>query len=201
MHKFIDQLKTWLKWLNLVSAAVAARMGRFIDRFEIWFNWLNVFCAAFAAISIAAFAFLTPLDLLLRKLGWGNFPWLHEGTEYVLYVGVFLSAAWVLSKGAHVRVDILVTAVPKRAAFRLEQGLDFAGSLLCLALCYFGLEAALVEFADDAMPDKDLRIANWYMMAVFAVSFVLLAIEFLLRARRAREIMAKEAAEIAKAGL
>jgi len=42
------------------------------------------------------------------------------------------------------------------------------------------------EFEDGTLPDKDLRIATGYMMAVFAFSFLLLAIEFLLRFRRSQ---------------
>ena len=156
-----------------------------IDRFEAAFERVNRLLAALVALSIGLFTILVPFDLLLRKLGWGNLPWLHEGAEYGLYVGVFLSAAWVLNKGAHVRVDIVIASLPPTAGLRLEKLLDIAGALLCACMCYFGLAGALGEFEFGTLPDKDLRIPNWYMLAVFAVSFALLAIEFLLRYRRA----------------
>jgi len=175
-------------------------MRTFLDRFEAGFNALNTFIAVLAAVTIGAFAILIPVDLMLRKLAWGNFPWLHEGIEYTLYVGVFLSAAWVLNKGAHVRVDILVSMLSKRGAIRLEQVLDLMGAVLCGILCYYGITAALVEYADDAMPDKDLQIANWYMMVVFAVSFAMLSLEFLFRLRRARELLIEESDPTKKAG-
>ena len=44
------------------------------------------------------------------------------------------------------------------------------------------------EFEDGTLPDKDLRIANGYMMAVFAFSFLLLAFEFLMRFRRSQQV-------------
>ncbi len=167
-----------------------------LDLFEAGFERVNRFIAALVALSIGVFALLIPLDLFLRKLGWGNLPWLHEGAEYALYVGVFLSAAWVLNKGAHVRVDIVIAALPGPVALRLEKLLDIAGALLCAAMCYFGLSGAIGEFELGTLPDKDLRIPNWYMLLVFAVSFALLAIEFLLRYRRvarAGEIASPEA--------
>jgi TRAP-type C4-dicarboxylate transport system permease small subunit len=160
-------------------------MSKVIDRFEVWFNAFNTFIAALVALSIGAFAVLIPIDLLLRKLRWGNFPWLGEGIEYALYVGVFLSAAWVLQKGAHVRVDIIVAALPKRVAVRMEKALDIVGAVLCAVLCYYGVDAAIIEYVDQTLPDKDLRIDNWYMMVAFALAFALLTIEFLLRIRRA----------------
>ena len=63
--------------------------------------------------------------------------------------------------------------------------MDTAGALLCLLLFYYGVRIAISEFEDGTLPDKDLRIPTGYMMVVFAVSFALLCVEFLLRAFRA----------------
>ena len=60
--------------------------------------------------------------------------------------------------------------------------------------------SAIIEFQDGTLPDKDLRIDNWYMMAVFAASFALLAVEFVLRLFRARHEMDEEASAATKAG-
>ena len=87
-----------------------------LERFEAGYGGLVLALAALVAISIAAIAILIPLDLLIRNLGWGNMPWLYEGVEYALYVGVFLAAPWVLHQGAHVRVDLLPTMLPARWA-------------------------------------------------------------------------------------
>ena len=162
-----------------------AASSSFLDRFESVFEQVNRFIAALVAASIGAFAVLIPFDLFLRKVGWGNLPWLHEGAEYGLYVGVFLSAAWVLNKGAHVRVDIIIAALPDRVALRLERMLDIAGALLCAVMCYCGVAGTISEYAFGTLPDKDLRIPNWYMLLVFGLSFALLTVEFLLRYRRA----------------
>lgn len=160
-------------------------MTRFLERFEAAFEKLNSIIAACVAASIGAFVVLASLDLFLRKLRWGSLEWLHEGAEYGLYVGVFLSASWVLSKGAHVRVDIVLAALPPRAAIGLERAMDLAGALLCALMSYLGAKGTTTAFVFGSLPDKDLRIPNWYMLLVFSVSFALLTIEFLLRYRRA----------------
>jgi TRAP-type C4-dicarboxylate transport system permease small subunit len=67
----------------------------------------------------------------------------------------------------------------------MEKVLDIVGAVLCAVLCYYGVTAAIVEYVDETLPDKDLRIDNWYMMVTFALAFALLTIEFLLRVRRA----------------
>lgn len=176
-------------------------MLRLIDIFDAGYGHLLTFLAALVALSIGLIAVLIALNLVLIKMQWGSIWWLYEAVEYALFVGVFIGAPWVLRQGAHVRVDVLVSALPKAVAARLEQVMDVAGSGLCLILFYYGIRATLSEFEDGTLPDKDLRIANWYMVAVFAGSFLLLAVEFLLRFRRADEIVVAEAAGAGKAGL
>ena len=175
-------------------------MVRLSDRFDAGFERLLVFLAGLVAASIGLIAVLIPLNLLLIKMHWGSIWWLYEAVEYALYVGVFIGAPWVLRQGAHVRVDVLVAALPAGLAARLEQILDIAGAMLCLVLCYYGLRAAIAEFEDGTLPDKSLRIDNFYMVGVFAVSFLLLAIEFLLRLRRARGIVAGQQAGTPESG-
>jgi TRAP-type C4-dicarboxylate transport system permease small subunit len=160
-------------------------MSTLLDAFEAGFHRLLVFLAALVAISIGLIAVLISLNMLLIKMEWGSIWWLYEGVEYALYVGAFLGAPWVLERGAHVRVDVVVSVLSPQAAVRLEKAMDIFGALLCLFLCYYGIRAGISEFQDGTLPDKDLRIPNWYMVSVFAVSFLLLAIEFLLRIRRA----------------
>ena len=58
----------------------------------------------------------------------------------------------------------------------------------------------LWEFQDGTLPDKDLRIPTGYMMAIFSASFFLLAIEFLLRFRRAGQKASKVDQRLPKAG-
>lgn len=175
-------------------------MRRQLDSFEAGFNRAMVFLAALVAVSIGLFAILIPLNLLLVKAQWGSMWWLYEAVEYALYFGVFIGAPWVLQQGAHVRVDVVASALRKETAARLEQVLDAAGASLCLLLCFYGVRVTVSEFQDGTLPDKDLRIETGYMMAVFTVSFFLLAIEFLLRLRRGRGLVAKEETALTEPG-
>ena len=171
-----------------------------LNRFEMAFSRLCLIFAGGTAATIALFAILIPLDLFIRSISWGNMPWLHEGIEYALYVGVFLGAPWVLQQGAHVRVDVFYSHLPKNLVVPAEMLLDFVGCIICLFLFYYGLQGSIEAYIDKSIPDKLLKIANWWMLLVFAVSFCMLAIEFLLRMRRARTVLEKEKEISTKAG-
>lgn len=173
-------------------------MGNVIDRIEAGFNRLAGWLIALVAASIGLFAVLIPFNLVLINLHYGGMWWLHEAIEYALYIGVFIGAPWVLQQGAHVRVDLAAIALPKTAAVFLERLIDAIGCGLCIVLFVYGLRAAMWEFEDGTLPDKDLRIANWAMLAVFAAAFLMLAIEFLFRLRRAGKIVDEEVADATK---
>jgi len=161
-------------------------MHAFLDMFETGFNRLVVFLASLVAISIGLMAILVPLNLLFIKLQFGSMWWLFGSVEYSLYFGVFAAAPWVLQQGAHVRVDMLSANLPAAAAAKLEVMTNLVGALICSVLIVYGVRAGIIEFIDMTMPDKDLRIANWIVVSVFAASFMLMAIEFLLRLRKTR---------------
>ena len=176
-------------------------MNSLLDRFEIGFNRFTHICAALVAVSIALMAFLIPLNLFMVKAQLGGIWWLFEGVEYVLYMGVFIGAPWVLQKNAHVKVDVLLVNLPNNAAVKLERFIDFLGLVICGLLCFYGIRATHIEWIDGTLPDKDLRIANWLVLSVFALSFAMLTIEFLLRMRRAKSVLSKEDTAGSEAGL
>jgi TRAP-type C4-dicarboxylate transport system permease small subunit len=112
--------------------------------------------------------------------------WLNGAIEYALFFGVFAGAPWVLQQGAHVRVDVLTSSLSKNAALTLDNIINLIGALICIILCFYGTRAGITEFIDQTLPDKDLRIPNWIVVVFFAFSFLMLAIEFLLRFRKTR---------------
>jgi TRAP-type transport system small permease protein len=174
-------------------------MAKFLDRVESAFNRFIRFLIAVVAASIGLYAILIPFNLLIVKTQMGSIWWLNEAIEYSLYVGVFIGAPWVLQQGAHVRVDVLVSALPTKIAVHMERFLNIVGALICLVLCVYGFRGAQLEFIFGTLPDKVLRIPNWYMLTVFSGSFFLLAVEFLFRIRRVGAIVVEEMSSHPKA--
>lgn len=140
---------------------------------------------ALVGISIGLFAIAISVDLILRLLEWGNLPGMQEIVEYLLYIGVFLAAPWVLRLNAHIRVDLLVSALPLRARVVVERALDLAGIAICGLLFWYGLQNLLAAKAVGAMQYDYYEVAEWFLLLFFVAGFVLLGIEFLFRLIRA----------------
>lgn len=141
-------------------------------------------CGLIAGIAIGLMAVFITVDVVIRNLGIGNFPWILEVSEYTLYVTTFLAAPWGLRLGAHVRVDLVLHWVPPGPARVIEAVADGLGAAIAALLAYYGLLVTLDSFGLDARIVKALVVPEWPLLAVIPFSCGLLAIEFLRRVRR-----------------
>ncbi|MGI9465201.1 MAG: TRAP transporter small permease [Aestuariivirgaceae bacterium] len=134
-----------------------------------------------AGIALASLAVLITIDVTIRNLGVGNFPWLLEVSEYVLFGATFLAAPWVLRENAHVRVDLLLTAAPKTAG-RLLAGLaDILGLVISGVLTWYALRVTAEALQRGDLIFKELVVPEWPFFLVVVVSGGLLIAEFALR--------------------
>jgi TRAP-type C4-dicarboxylate transport system permease small subunit len=136
-----------------------------------------------AGVAFAVVAALVTLNVLLRNLGVANFPWLLEVTEYVLYIGTFLAAPWVLRLGAHVRVDLLPGLLPAAGARLVNTAADLCGLVFSLILARHGLNVTADAFSRGDRIFKELVIPEWPLLATIPLAAALLAIEFARRIR------------------
>ena len=84
--------------------------------------------AVLAALTLLAMVVMVPADIILRNLTRTGFPWANEVSEYALYLMTLLTAPWLLRRGQHVRIDLVLTYVPARVAWLMEALADVAAS-------------------------------------------------------------------------
>ncbi len=139
---------------------------------------------------------LVTADIVLRNTGAGGFAWANEVSEYALYVMTLLTAPWLLRRGQHVRIDLLLTIVPARVAWLMEAAGDIMGFAVCLVLVRYGAVMTVDSWRLGAITIKNLVFPEWWLLAPLPITFALLAIEFvfrflrLLAAERTRRIEA-----------
>ena len=122
-------------------------------------------CGDVAALLFGIVAVLVTLDVVMRNLGFGNLPWIVEVSEYSLPVATFLTAPWLLHNNQHVRVEMLLTAVPARIARWLDQFADLIGLAGSLGLVWYGLRIIADSRSIDALIIKTLVFPEWWLFA------------------------------------
>jgi TRAP-type C4-dicarboxylate transport system permease small subunit len=161
---------------------MSANMKTFIR----WFDAITSALCTLYAVLFGVFTFLICVDIVFRRIGWGSMPWLVELIEYLMYGGTFLVAAWVLRRGEHVRVDLLIGSLKKSAAIALERVIDLLGFFVSVVMAWYGAANVLDAYQAHIVQFKNLIIAEWLLLLPIPIGCALLAIEFVLRIAGAR---------------
>ena len=142
------------------------------------------FLAVLAALILLAMVAVVSADILLRNLARTSFTWANEVSEYALYLITLLAAPWLLRRGQHVRLDLVLVLVPPRVAWAMELVADAIGFLVCLVLLRYGVAVTLDSWRTGSVTIKNLVFTEWWLLAPLPAVFLLLAIEFVFRFHR-----------------
>lgn len=149
---------------------LSAAYGRFLDAM-----------AVAAALLLLAMVLLVTLDILLRNVAGGGIVWSNEVSEYALYAMTLLTAPWLLRRGQHVRLDLVLVMVPRRIAWLMEAVGDVIGFATSLVLVRYGAAMAYESWRLNSITIKNLYFPEWWLLAPLPMAFLLLAIEFVFR--------------------
>jgi TRAP-type C4-dicarboxylate transport system permease small subunit len=159
-----------------------------VERLSARFGKLLEVLAALGCALVFLMMLVICADVLLRNvalvpsmrgLGWAN-----DLTEAALYLTTMLAAPWLLRRGQHIRVDIVLRAIPKRVAWYCEWVADLVALACCLVMVAYGTRMAWASFKSGAMTIKTLVTPEWWLLAPLPAAFTLLSIEMLFRMRR-----------------
>jgi len=127
-------------------------------------------------------------DVLLRNVrvvpGMAGLEWANEISEAMLYLITLLTAPWLMRKGAHIRVDILLRAVPDTVGWVFEWIVDALAMTCCAAIAWYAGRAALASWQAGSVSIKTLITPEWWILSVLPVAFIALTLEMFFRMRR-----------------
>jgi TRAP-type transport system small permease protein len=127
-------------------------------------------------------------DVLLRNVplvkSLHGLSWADEISETMLYLITMLAAPWLLRQGRHIRVDILLHAMPARIGWYCEWLTDAIALACCAIMVVSGVEATYASYSSGMMTIKTLVTPEWWSLAPLPITFFLLAIEVLFRMQR-----------------
>jgi TRAP-type C4-dicarboxylate transport system permease small subunit len=138
-------------------------------------------CAVIAALLLGVTALLVTGDVVARNVGLGTLPWILEVSEYVLPLATFLVAPWLLARNEHVRLDVLLTALPSPLARALARAGDLLGLAICAVFVIYGARTIAGSAQQGSLIIKSIVFPEWWLYAPVPVCFGLLAIEFVRR--------------------
>ena len=128
------------------------------------------------------------VDVLLRNVriipGMVGLEWSAEISETMLYLVTLLTAPWLMRRGQHIRVDIVLRAVPARLGWVFERLVDALALGCCALIAWYGVRATFLSWQAGSLSVKSLVTPEWWLLSVLPVAFLFLTLEMLFRMRR-----------------
>jgi TRAP-type C4-dicarboxylate transport system permease small subunit len=155
-----------------------------MTRLSNFFGRLFDALAIVAALTLLVMVVLVTADIVLRNLTRTGFPWANEVSEYALYAMTLLTAPWLLRRGQHVRIDLLLSVMPPRVAWLMEAAGDVIGFLVCMVMVRYGFHMAADSFRMGSITIKNLVFPEWWLLWPLPLCFALIAAEFAFRLHR-----------------
>ena len=148
---------------------------------------LEVFAVAACAL-IFGMTLMICADVLLRNVrvvpGVAGLAWANEISEAMLFLVTLLTAPWLLRRGQHIRVDIVLRAVPPRLGWLFEWAVDLLAFGCCAIIAWYSARAALHSYSAGSLSIKTLVTPEWWLLTVLPIAFAALTVEMLFRMRR-----------------
>ena len=159
-----------------------------IDRVSSAYGRLLAGLALAGCAMLLGMMLIIVIDVALRNLAIAGLPrglaWSNEISELMLYLITMSVAPWLLRQGQHIRVDIVLRAIPPAIAWYLEWVGDLIGLACCIVFGWVGTQAAWSSYASGAVNIKTLVTPEWWALAPLPIVFTLLAVEMIFRMLR-----------------
>jgi TRAP-type C4-dicarboxylate transport system permease small subunit len=159
-------------------------MSPSMARLSEWYGRLLDALVLVACLLLLIMTIMIGADVVSRNVGGGGVAVSNELSEDILYLMTLLAAPWLLRQGQHIRVDIILRALPVRAAWLLEWVGDIVGLLCCLYFVWYGYLITQASYDAGSINIKTLVTPEWWTLAPLPLGFALLGIEFIFRMHR-----------------
>jgi TRAP-type C4-dicarboxylate transport system permease small subunit len=150
------------------------KLGNIFDR------TLNVM-ALLAAIILVLIMLGVTFEVVTRQLLGGSRIWVIELAEYGLLFMTLLTAAWLLRREGHVRMDIVVRLFKPRVQTIINIITTLLAVIVFSTITWFGVVCTLESVRMDIIYPTLLRPPQWILLLIIPVGTLFLLIQCLRR--------------------
>ena len=141
------------------------------------FDQLLEITSVIPGVIVAALAIGVAAEVFARNLGLTGFYWMLEAVEYGLLTLTMVGAAYILSIGRHVTVDLVISALPDHIRRWFRIGINLIIIVVSVVILYYGLVTTHLAYVEDSTLYKSFEIKEWMPMAVVPGGMALFTIE------------------------
>lgn len=147
------------------------RLGRLYSRAV---KLLVLRASDMAGLCVLAMTLFITLDVILRYAFNAPTIWANEASSYLLLVMVFMGLAYALSERSHIRIDIVVTRLPRRVRDWMQVISSIIFLIFTGILGYFTWSLFLdtVRFAETSRSLWDIPLTPWQIWLPLGLALI-----------------------------
>jgi len=157
---------------------IASGLASALDWLETALAWLAAGLVLYIMATISA-------DVIGRYFLGSPIGWAIEFAEYALLAIPFLSMAWLVREGGHVKIDLVLNALPPPTRATLNAVTNFLAALTCGAAAYFAIATTVSQYERGVVTIGIYPMPKYLLIALIALGLTLGAIELLRATARA----------------
>jgi C4-dicarboxylate transporter, DctQ subunit len=117
--------------------------------------------------------------IFARGVGLPGPVWIVQFNEYAMLFATFLGAGWLLSKGKHVSIELVVSRFSRRTQKIFDLVHSVLGIGLCAILCWYGTLTTIGNFQRNVIHVQAVDVPMGYLLFVIPLGFFFLFLQFL----------------------
>ncbi len=134
---------------------------------------------AFCALSLLLTAIVLFINVVLRYVFSASTSWAEELIRYLMIWITFIGGSVCVRKGAHIRMDFLLTMLPKSAAVALTRIVFVIAAGFCAALFWYSYR--LVMFTVELhQTSPAMGLPMWIPYLAMPIGSALMTLRFLM---------------------
>lgn len=138
-----------------------------IDRISDIFAYIAGLLLVYIVVSVT-------IDVVFRYLFNNPLPYTLDISEIFLHFITFLTAAWVMKRDGHVKMDLLLAALKKKHQLVINGLASMLSAIICLVICWYGAVVTFDFFQRNVYQGMMLELPRAPIMAVIPISFLFL---------------------------
>ncbi len=140
----------------------------------------------FCASALLLTAILLFVNVVLRYVFSASTSWAEELIRYLMIWITFIGGSVCVRKGAHIRMDFLLTLLPKGSHLWLNRLVFIGAALFCGALFWYSLQLVLFTIELE-QTSPAMKLPMWIPYLAMPVGSGLMAFRFAQMALRKEE--------------
>lgn len=145
-----------------------------LDRlFDLCLVIVNVLLLLLIAIVI--------LDVVMTYVFHEPLEWALEISEYALAFIAFIGAGWLMREEGHLRFDMILERLPKRARAVMEVLVSVICLTVSIVIAWTALGITMDLLAKGTLTVSILQLPRWILIVSIPIGFTLLALQLIRR--------------------